>query len=81
MPKIEIYDSKCKGFRVFDRYTAILHGHIFTMSNNPGSPQGACVYHGKQINIEYIKENNSKIDFEDLPGPVQQKINQLLAEA
>jgi len=81
MSNIKIFDSKKTGFRVFDRYTAIIHGHIYTMSNNPGSPQGACVYHGRQINMEYLKSNNSKIDFADLPEAVQQKINELLSEA
>jgi len=81
MPKIEIYDSKGTSFRAYDQYTAILNGHIYTMSNNPGSPLGACVYHGRQINMEYLKSNNSKIDFADLPEAVQQKINELLSEA
>lgn len=77
--KLEIYDSKGKGKELYDydRYTVIINGHIYTMSDNPGSPQGCCIYHGTQINMEYLKQRNVKIDFADLPKAVQIKIKSI----
>ncbi|MBW2569707.1 MAG: hypothetical protein JRE47_10155 [Deltaproteobacteria bacterium] len=75
--KVEIYDSRGKGFNEYDRYTIIIGKDIYTMSDNPNPPQGACIYHGTQINMDYLKSKNTKIDFADLPESVQAKINSI----
>jgi hypothetical protein len=74
MKKLEIYDSKGK---VFDRYTVIISSDIYTMSRDPGSPQGVCMYHGTICDREYLKQHNTKISFRDLPEAVQAKIKEL----
>lgn len=74
---LEIYDNNGK---TFDRYTVIMNGHIYCMSGNPNNPQGVCAYYGTQDNMSYLKENDVKIDFQDLPEAVQAKINELIKE-
>lgn len=74
MKKLEIYDNKGK---VFDKYTVIIGSDIYTMSRNPGSPQGACVYHGTTCDRKYLERHNTKIALMDLPEPVQNRIKEL----
>lgn len=75
--QLEFYDNHGK---TFDRYTVIINGHIYTMSNNPNMPNEACIYHGTQIDMKYLKENNVKIDWKELPEAVQKKIKELQLE-
>ncbi len=37
MNKIQVYDN---GGKTFDRYAVVLGKDVYTMSNNPNSPQG-----------------------------------------
>lgn len=80
--KLEIYDRKGKDHELhsYDRYTIIINGHIYTMSENPRSPQGCCIYHGMQINKEYLESVSIKIDFDDLPEAMQSKINDITGQ-
>ena len=74
---LEVYDNNGK---TFDRYTVIINGHIYTMSRNPDMPDEACIYHGTEIDMDYLKKHNVKIDVNELPEAVQEKIDKLFIE-
>lgn len=74
MKTLETYDNNGK---TFDRYLAIINGHIYTMSDNPMSPQGVCLYHGIEINRELIEKHNVRVELKELPEEVQKKIKEI----
>lgn len=73
---IEAYDNE-ERFNWFDRYTIIIKGHVYTMSDNPNNPTGACIYHGTIYYKKHLDWNNTKINIKDLPLAVQSKIKEL----
>lgn len=75
MKKTTVYDNQGK---TMDRYTVIFSNNdIYAMSDNPGSPQGVCMYCGTQISLAYLKTHSAKVAINDLPNPVQSKIKEL----
>lgn len=74
--KIEIWDNEGK---TYDRYTVIINNHhIYTMSHNAGSIQGACIYYGSQIDKDYLKKINIKVNFSSIPESIQETIYNLI---
>ena len=73
---IEAYDNNEK-FNWFDRYTIIIKGHIYTMSDKPDSPMGACIYQGTMLDRDLLNRQNTKISINDLPAGIQSKIDEL----
>ncbi|MCK5236185.1 MAG: hypothetical protein KAR06_04285 [Deltaproteobacteria bacterium] len=64
---IKIYDN---GGEIFDRYTVIIDGEMYAMSEAPLSPQGFNQYVGK-----YEKPWGDKlVSFESLPQDVRRAI-------
>lgn len=68
---IEIYDNEGK---TFDRYTVIIDGDVFGMSENPLSPQGFNQYSGKLHELPMARNNGERITLESLPDEVQKAI-------
>lgn len=68
---IEIYDNEGT---TFDRYTVIIDGDVFGMSDNPLSPQGFNQYSGKLHELPLARNNGERITLESLPEEVQTAI-------
>ena len=76
MKDIEVYDNK-ERFNWHDRYTVIIKGHIYTMSDNPNGLNGVCIYHGTICDRDHLNRTNTKISIKDLPQVVQCEIEEL----
>lgn len=74
---IKVYNSN-ERVNYLDKYTIIVEGHVYTMSNNPNSPNGVCIYHGTTCDMGIIERNNRRVGINDLPTPVQYKVKELL---
>lgn len=70
MKTIEVYDN---GGQTFDRYTVIIDGDVFGMSDNPLSPQGFNQYSGKLHELPLARQGERVVP-ESLPEQVQKAI-------
>jgi hypothetical protein len=70
---IEIYDN---GGTTFDRYTIIIDGDVYGMSENPQSPQGFNQYSGRLAELPMARSNGERITMESLPEAVQKAIEE-----
>lgn len=69
---IEVYDN---GGETVDRYTVIIDGDVYTMSDNPLSPQGVNQYAGKLHELPLARQGERTV-VESLPEAVQKAIEQ-----
>lgn len=67
---IEIYDN---GGETFDRYTVIIDGDVYGMSDNPLSPQGFNQFSGKLHELPLARQGE-RLTIESLPEAVQTAI-------
>ena len=70
MPIYELYDN---GGKTIDRYTLIADGAVYTLSENPLSPQGVNCYCCQEEEIQ-LNEDDVRIKLEDLPSEVRDAI-------
>ena len=69
----EIYDIGPD--KEFDRYTVIVDGQVFGMSENPLQPCGFNQYCGELAALPYARQGK-RVDFKNLPASVQTAINE-----
>ncbi len=71
MKSLKIYDN---GGKTIDRYTVILDGAVFTMSDDPLSPQGFNQYWGRKEELKN-KKMGKEVKFSQLNPAIRQAIN------
>lgn len=64
---IEIYDN---GGVTFDRYTVIIDGDVYGMSDNPRSPQGFNQFSGTLAELPNARGVGERITLESVPEEV-----------
>ena len=69
---VEVYDN---GGKTCDRYTAIIDGHVYTMSDNANMPNGVCLYYGNIVNVDECGKLRTR-----LPHGVKAAIASILRE-
>jgi len=69
---IKVFDN---GGKTCDRYTVIINGHIFTMSDDANTPQGVNIYHG----VVFAPVLDPVVDPEKWPEGVKLAIENRLA--
>lgn len=78
MNNVRIWDNDSK---TFDRYTVQIDRDIFTMSDNPLSPQGVNLYDGTLAKNESFGMGfDKRVKLNDLPKDVQTAIRQRIAQ-
>jgi len=66
---IKVFENKGK---YADKYTVMIEGSIYAMSEHPSSPQGVNMYCG-EISNGY-KANGKEVEIKDIPEEVKQAI-------
>lgn len=72
MKNLKVLDN---GGKTFDRYTVVIGWDVFTMSQNPLSPQGVNQYMGTFLSLTFRKEDK-EIKWEDVPDDVKAAIQE-----